>query len=252
MIVFLSKFLPLLVLPLGITLIMLLVGILNRRRWILIAAALFLWITSTPLVGNSLSQAMDAGQIRIPAADALTADAIVVLSTGRAVAPGPAAISEWDDADRFFGGVELFRAGKAPLLVFTGGWFPYSPTAPLEGEILAEYAKAMGVPSDRVLTTGRVVNTLEESRATAALFKERALPVSRILLVTSAFHMSRARLLFERAGFAVVPYPVDFGASRAAALGFLDVVPTAAALLRTQTAMRELYGQLAYRIVRVS
>jgi uncharacterized SAM-binding protein YcdF (DUF218 family) len=252
MIVFLSKFLPLLVLPLGITLILLVIGIVKKRRWLLWTAAIFLWLTSTPLIGNNLSRAMDAGQVRIPAADAPEADAIVVLSTGRVLAPGPAAISEWDDADRFFGGVELFQAGKAPLIVFTGGWFPFAPSAPLEGDILAAHAKAMGVPADRIVTTGRVVNTLEESRAVAALIKTRTPPISRLLLVTSAFHMSRARLLFERAGFTVLPFPVDFGASRAEEFSVLDLVPAAPALVRTQTAMREMYGRLVYRIVPIS
>jgi hypothetical protein len=49
---------------------------------------------------------------------------VSVLSEGRLVAPGNAAVSEWKDADRFFGGVELFKAGKSPLLVFTGGAAP--------------------------------------------------------------------------------------------------------------------------------
>lgn len=247
--VFLSKFLPLLVLPVGITIMLLIVSVVTRRRWLSVIAIVFLWVTSMPLVGNALSQSLDAGQIRIPATEAATADAIVVLSTGRVVAPGPAAISEWDDPDRFFGGVELLQAGKAPLLVFTGGWFPYAASAPLEGDILAGYAKAMGVPAERILTTGRVVNTLEESRAVAEVLKDRTPRVSSILLVTSAFHMPRARLLFERAGFEVRPFPVDFGASRAGELSVLDFVPNAAALLRTQGALRELYGRAFYRVV---
>ena len=249
MMIFLSKFLPLLVLPVGITIFLLIAAAITKRRSFVIAALLLLWITSMPLVGNRLSQWMDAGQIRIPATQAANADAIVVLSTGRAMAPGPASVSEWDDPDRFFGGVELFKAGKAPLLIFTGGWFPDAPSAPLEGDILAAHAKAMGVPPDRILTTGRVVNTLEESRAVAALVKDREPKVSTILLVTSAFHISRSKLLFERAGFRVVPYPVDFGASRANRLSPLDFVPTAAALLRTQAAIRELYGQIVYRLL---
>jgi uncharacterized SAM-binding protein YcdF (DUF218 family) len=228
---------------------LLIAGIVLRRRWLLILAAVVLWTSSIPAVGNRLARAMESGATRIAGADAPSADAIVVLSGGRVVAPGRAAISEWDDPDRFFGGLELFQAGKAPLLIFTGGWFPYAASAPLEGDVSASYARAMGVPADRIITTGRVVNTLEESRAVAALVKGRTPAVSRILLVTSAFHMARAQQMFERAGFTVVPFPVDFGVSTAGTLSVLDFVPTALALARTQVAVREAYGRLFYRIV---
>ena len=72
---------------------------------------------------------------------------------------GGAGVSEWHDADRSYGGVELFQAGKAPLLVFTGGWAPWEPKARPEGDILIDYAKALGVPSGNMLTTGTVANT---------------------------------------------------------------------------------------------
>ncbi len=86
-----------------------------------------------------------------------TADAIVVLSEGRVVAPGVAAMSEWTDGDRFWGGIALYQAGKAPMLVFTGGGAPWQPNAKPEGEVLISYAKALGVPSKALRTTGLVV-----------------------------------------------------------------------------------------------
>lgn len=251
MMVFLSKFLPLLVLPIAITLFLIAAGLVFRRRWVLVAAGVFLWLCSIPVVGNSLARAMESGAVRIAATDAPTADAIVVLSGGRVVAPGRAQISEWDDPDRVFGGIELYQAAKAPLLIFTGGWFPYVPTAPLEGEVSAGFAKAMGIPAERILVTGKVVNTLEESQAVAALVKERAPSVKRVLLVTSAFHMARAARLFAAVGFEVVPFPVDFAANEAATLSVLDFVPTASALFRTQTAVRELYGRVVVRMLEV-
>lgn len=249
MMVFLSKFLPLLVLPIGITLFLIAAGVVFRRRWLLIVAGVFLWACSIPFVGNNLVRATESGAVRIAGAHAPTADAIVVLSGGRVVAPGPARISEWDDPDRVFGGIELYQAGKAPLLIFTGGWFPYAPTAPQEGEVSAVFARAMGIPAEHILVTGKVVNTLEESQAVAALVKDRNPPVKRVLLVTSAFHMARASRLFAAAGFVVLPFHVDFAASEAETLSVLDFVPTASAVLRTQTAVRELYGRAVVRML---
>ena len=190
------------------------------------------------------------------AADAFEADAIVVLSEGRVVAPGKAAVSEWNDADRFFGGVELFKAGKSPLLVFTGGAAPWEPNAAPEGDVLAGYAKGMGVPDGQIVKTPRVTNTAEEALAVATLLRGRLSGPTwrggppRVLLVTSAFHMPRARRLFERAGMSVIPFPVDFKVSAGRTVSVLDFLPTAAALQETELAMREGYGRLFYFVVK--
>lgn len=84
------------------------------------------------------------------------------------LAPGDPSVSEWNDADRFFGGIELYRAGKAPLVIFTDGWVPWRPAAEPEGRVLIRYAKDLGVPPEDLLTTDKVVNTEEEAAAIVA------------------------------------------------------------------------------------
>lgn len=243
----LSKILPLLVLPLGVSLILLVAGVILRRRWMLIAAIMLLWLASSPIVARPIFHTTEGGLVRIPPEDVEPADAIVVLSGGRVTAPGPAAVSEWNDADRFFAGIELFKAAKAPLLIFTGGWSPLRPDAPLEGAVLAAYAMKLGVPATQILTSGRAANTAEEAAAVSVLLRSLGKPVPRILLVTSAFHMSRSQLLFGRAGFSVIPYPVDF-AWRGDGFSWLDIFPNANALATTQSGLREWYGRIYYRI----
>jgi uncharacterized SAM-binding protein YcdF (DUF218 family) len=191
------------------------------------------------------------------AADAPEADAIVVLSEGRIVAQGKAASSERNGSERFFGGVELFKAGKAPLLVFTGGASPWTaPNAALEGDVLADHALAQGVPAGQIAKTPRVMDTADEAREVATLLHRRHSDQSRrvdhprVLLVTSAFHMSRARLLFERAGMTVTPFPVDFKVSADRTSSVLDVLPNAGALALTELSMHEGYGRLFYFVVR--
>ena len=82
------------------------------------------------------------------------------MSGGRVIAPLAAGVSEWSDADRYFGGVELFQAGKAPLLLFTVGWSPWEPNAKLEGDILIKYAEALGISTVNTQSTSAVVNTV--------------------------------------------------------------------------------------------
>jgi len=243
----LHKILPVFFLPFGVTFILILVGLFLRRRALIWAGIVILWLSSTPLISSCLMRAAEGWAERTPVADAPAADAIVVLSAGRSVAPGRAAINEWGDPDRFYGGVELFQAEKAPLLVFTGGWTPGHPNAPLEGEILAGCARTLGVPADRIITTGLVTNTEDEARAVTALLRGRQKTLPRILLVTSAFHMPRAQQLFVRAGLVVLPFPVDFQYSRGDGLSLMDFLPSSSALGQTQTAVREAYGILFYR-----
>ena len=165
------------------------------------------------------------------------------------IAPGAGATSEWNDPDRFFGGVELFQLGKAPLLVFTGAPHSWQPNARLEGEILKQYATAMGIPDERIITTGRVLTTADEATAVSALLQARQADPPRVLLVTSAFHMPRAQELFERTGLLVTPFPVDFQVSAVGQLDVLDFLPSPGALKQTQTAIREAYGRLFYWVI---
>ena len=86
----LSKLLPLALLPLGFSLILLVVGLLFRWRWPVVTAALLLWVFSLGLVSQSLWRWLETPWQRRSALEAPHADAIVVLSDGRHPAPGPA------------------------------------------------------------------------------------------------------------------------------------------------------------------
>lgn len=244
--IYFNKILPIFVLPLGITIILMLAGLVLRRRVLVWLSLAILWISSTPLISSPLMRAAEGWADRSVAADVANADAIVVLGGGRVIAPGPGATSEWNDPDRFFGGVELFQLGKAPLLVFTGTPHSWGPNGRLEGEILKRYATAMGIPDEEIITTGRVLNTAEEAAAVSALLHARQASPPHVLLVTSAFHMTRAQALFERAGLMVTPFPVDFQVSAVGRLDVLDFLPHPGALKQTQTAIREAYGRLFY------
>jgi uncharacterized SAM-binding protein YcdF (DUF218 family) len=205
-----------------------------------------LLVSSNPLVGQALVRWTEHWVERRVASTLPIGDAIVVLSAGRVVAPGPGKVSEWGDANRFFGGLELFQAGRAPLLVFTDAMVPWAPDAPPEGAILAAFAQANGVPADRIAVTGRIGNTADEAREVAQLLRGRGLSQPQVILVTSAFHMPRARQQFEEQGMAVEPFPVDFWLSDSTRRTLLDVLPSASALHQTETAVRELYGRAFY------
>ena len=244
----LSKLLPLIVLPLGFSLVCLLVALWTRRRWPIVAAVGLLWVFSTGVVSQMLWRVVEGSQIRQAAASAPRADAIVVLSGGRHAAPGEARIIEWMDPDRFLAGVALFKAGRAPRLLFTGGQNPFNPGLPPEGRLYLQEAKDLGLPESAMTYTGLVVNTAEEAEAVRTLLPR---PLNRVLLVTSAYHMRRAQRLFERQGMEVMAFPVDFKARGSWAGGVwrdpLQWMPNAASLADSSVALRECLGRLVYR-----
>ena len=156
-------------------------------------------------VSQGLCRWLEAPWQRRVATAAPRADAIVVLSGGRHPAPGAARVSEWDDPDRFLAGLDLYRAGKAPRLLFTGGASPFRPGQPPEGHRYLQEARQLGIPASAMASTPPVVNTAEEAIAIRQLLQrlQSSATPPHILLVTSAFHMRRAQLLFERQGLGV-------------------------------------------------
>ncbi|WP_306546526.1 YdcF family protein [Malikia spinosa] len=248
--IYLHKLLPLLALPTGLVLLLLVVALLLRQRWPVWLALSLFSLGSTPWISDHLVRWSEAKAVRQDASSMGKAQAIVVLSEGRVLAPGPAAQSEWNDGDRFWGGIELYRADKAPWLVFTGGWAPWQPELAPEGEVLKTWARSQGIPSSAIQITGVAMNTAEEAAAVAALLPKLSSAVGTkqktILLVTSAFHMPRAQRLFEQAGLAVLPYPVDFKVSARGSFSAMDLLPSASAWQRTEMAWRELLGRAWY------
>ena len=60
--------------------------------------------------------------------------------------------------------------------------------------------------------------------------------------------MPRSVALFERAGLVVTPFPVHFQQDTARRLSVVDLLPSGQALSETETALRELYGRVVYRV----
>lgn len=261
--IYLNKLLPLVFSPLFVIAILVIAGLVTRKRWLAGLGVVVLVLCSTPIIANPFFRWVEADAVRLDPASLPKAEAVVVLSgmqryvesdIGRESRSRPGLYPEWREAaDRFFAGVELFQQGKGERLIFTGGLLPWQQEVESEGAYLARRAVAMGVDPSRIEVTQEVVNTETEARAIAAMLGSNGSEQStgadqiKVILVTSAFHMPRAQMIFEEAGFSVVPYPVDF---RIAAEGRdpTDYFPDPKALDRTDIAIRELIGRAFYRL----
>jgi uncharacterized SAM-binding protein YcdF (DUF218 family) len=86
--------------------------------------------------------------------------------------------------------VELWRAGRAPVILFTGGLGKWPPT---EAQAAANVAIQLGVPAKDLILEDRSTNTLENARNAAAL-----LPKRRIVVVTDTYHVRRCEWFFGK------------------------------------------------------
>jgi uncharacterized SAM-binding protein YcdF (DUF218 family) len=106
---------------------------------------------------------------------------------------------EYETRARVEHGIALYRAGRAPRLLLSGG--PSTPPV-VEADVMAEYAQAHGVPAQAILRERASHDTIENARFSVALLRN-ALGLKRaprVVLVTSDYHLSRAVRLLQCAG----------------------------------------------------
>jgi uncharacterized SAM-binding protein YcdF (DUF218 family) len=100
-------------------------------------------------------------------------------------------------------GIQLYQRGLAPWLVFLG---PRDAAGHSQAATRADLARQSGVPSEAILTGEQMWTTREEAEGVRRLLAPKG--ARKVLLVTGGLHMRRARWLFERAGFEVIPAPL--------------------------------------------
>ena len=240
----LNKLLPLFLSPLFLLTALAVIAIWVRRRRLGILALVSLWLLSLPIVADSLWRVVEQQALRPAVSKVPQAQAVVVLGGMTWDIRGEEGFeTEWNEnADRFWAGLELFKAGKAPRLFLMAGRLPWEKSQKTEGEWLRAKAIEFGVPEKKIWLSPEVQNTQQEAQAVA-----KELPGGTILLVTSAFHMPRARALFEAQGLKVLPFPVDFRVVENDTT-ILDFLPSAGALETTTSVIRELLGRAYYWI----
>jgi len=250
--IYVHKILPLFLPPVTIVIALLLFGLVLKKYFLIYLAIILLILSSTPIVATSLVKYLEGNQVHLSADEIIAADAIVVLGGMLTSVRTTHGIEfEWVDADRFFGGIDLALANKAHYLIFTGGKLPWDKSPTTEGVFLKQKALTYDIAEDRILVTKPVQNTNEEAIAVKELLDEKlGLQPKSIILVTSAFHMERAKALFIQNGFIVTTYPVDFKAdiSDVTPMSFM---PSAYALKDVEFALRELMGRFYYSTLRL-
>ena len=102
----------------------------------------------------------------------------------------------------------------------------------------------LGLSEDVFMAESFSRNTRENAWYTREILRDK----KTVLLVTSAFHMPRAKACFERLGMTTIACPADFRVDSDKNSSVLDFLPDAAALDNTAIALREYMGMVYYRL----
>jgi len=210
-------------------------------RWFAAAATCLLIVSMCPVGANLLVRQIET---RVPASDACAEPApttIVVLAAGFEREPADAGdfnSLESDSIRRALAGIELWRRTPGATLVFAGG----GPFATSESAAMQRMAELLGVPADSIRREDRSQTTWENAQQLRLL--SPALP-AQIWLVSSAMHLPRALIAFRVAGFEPCAYVSDRRYVPPGGVGYY--LPQSSALIKTESAIHELIGEVLYR-----
>lgn len=147
-----------------------------------------------------------------------------------------------DTANRLFMVLRLHQALRLPI-VFSGGLvFTHSAN---EADAGYRLLKACGVDDKYLIKESQSRNTVENARFTRQICEQKGFDM--VILVTSAYHMPRSVLLFEREGMNVIPYPTDYKTDNNTVPDAFAFIPEIHNLRNTAIALKEYLGIAAIK-----
>lgn len=156
------------------------------RRWLGLVL-----VATTPLGAGCATLLVETAEPLTPA------EAIVVLGNRPPADANGRVLPE--TARRVRHGVRLFRRGLAPRMVMTGGPAPHGL---VEADVMKDLAVRLGVAPEAIATERASRSTVENARLTVEMLcaglDGGCSP--RVIVVSSPYHLGRARWLFECAG----------------------------------------------------
>jgi uncharacterized SAM-binding protein YcdF (DUF218 family) len=204
--------------------------------WMGLGLLCFYLFTTAPLP-NYLLKTLEARYEPVTATQKFPDMKYIVVLSGslrfnKAVPP----TSQLDESSalRVAEGIRLFHLmSETPVLIMTG-------SGPWEdmGSRMAAFAESLGVPPEKLIPENRAKDTYGNAQEVRTLVKNQ-----RFFLVTSAVHLPRAMLIFQKLGMKPIPAPGDLRYASSYVLH--DFFPSGKNLTSLEAVIHEYLG-LAY------
>jgi uncharacterized SAM-binding protein YcdF (DUF218 family) len=153
-------------------------------------------------------------------------------------------------SDRFIQTALLYKKGHIKKILVSGGQNgvikedDFSEAAFIKFNLIE-----LGIPANDILIEASSRNTIENAKFCKQILQQHNLNNKPIVLITSAFHMQRARLIFEQQGYTIRPFPCALSMlPGATSFKAHYAIPSTKALDWWQTFLKELAGRTYFAV----
>lgn len=230
--------------------ILTIVGIwcLYRKRWKAAAWALglglLIWLTALQPVAHLLARGLEK-QYGIP--KAVQGDVIILLgggiNEGVTDMTGIGTPSEGMLA-RIVTAVRLQKRLELPVIL--SGGKVYSSSSDM-APILRRFLIDLGVDSRQIIIENRSRDTYENAGYTESICRRHGF--LKPILITSALHMPRSVMMFEKTELQVIPFPAGFRTRPNPSYAWQHFRPSSGSMNLFAAAMHEYLGILYYKLI---
>lgn len=244
---FLSKILTFLISPTVIILVLLLAALVVknslRRRRILLASIALLILFTNPYIIDQLHRSWEPRQSNYTQEKHY--EAAIILSGFMSLDVESNRMTFGESVDRLTEGLVLYRKGQIDKIIISGGsgsMVKDIRESAIAKDFLVDYC---AVPDSIVIIDTISRNTYENAVESKKLMKSHQ--IQSALLITSAFHMRRAKGCFDQLGINTDIYPTDVISKQEYYPSDL-FVPATKNLVEWEKLMHEVIGVIMYKI----
>ncbi|MDD5571115.1 MAG: YdcF family protein [Bacteroidales bacterium] len=176
-------------------------------------------------------------------------DVGIVLSGGMAVNdPEMSRINFRSSTDRFLQALNLYKSKKIKKIMLVGGDARLFKNDEKESELLKKYMVLIGISDTDIIAETQSQNTYQNAIYSKKILLEK-FPKGKYLLITSGYHIKRAKACFKKAGINVVPYSVDRRAGKTKHDFDFLFIPSVETLCSWNGLFHEWLGYFSYLIM---
>ena len=152
-----------------------------------------------------------------------------------------------ESSDRIIHAIKLYKQGFVKKILLSGGTGTMIGLDIREAPNLKKYLTEIGVNEEDIIVEKNSRNTKENASYSAVILNNK-FKNGNFLLVTSAIHMRRSLLCFEKQGIKITPFSTDFSMSERKLYFDHLFLPEAQILNRWEDLIHEWIGFIVYRI----